>query len=134
MKTSLIATLLIAALGALPAADGHAHNHGEAKEIGSLTIGARTAVVKADGAIVAGGHLLVEIELSPATPAPNAVRIWVGAENGRGSVKAKANPVAGEPGAYSTHLEVPNPLPAGSQVWVALEGATTEKAGLAIKP
>ena len=52
---------------------------------------------------------------------PKAVRFWVGAEDAKGSVKAKAEEEAGN--AWHTHVEVPGPLPAGSKLWVEIEPA-----------
>ena len=57
-----------------------------------------------------------------------AVRFWIGTEDAKGSVKAKAdieNPA--EPNRWHTHAEIPNPLPAGCKLWVEIETDTGEK-------
>lgn len=49
-----------------------------------------------------------------------AVRIWIGVEDARGSMKAKA---AIEDGKWHSHVEIPSPLPEGSRLWVEIEAA-----------
>ena len=53
---------------------------------------------------------------------PKAVRFWVGTEDARGSVKAKAEEETTDN--WHTHTEVPDPLPAGSKFWVEVEPPT----------
>ena len=47
-----------------------------------------------------------------------AVRFWIGAEDAKGSVKAKAEL---EKDNWHTHAEIPSPMPAGSKLWVEVE-------------
>lgn len=80
----------------------------------------------------AGKALDVDLVLTPAAQVPKAVRLWVGTANARGSVKVKAEPEAA--GSYCVGVEVPDPMPAETQVWIAIEAAdgTTSKAGVAL--
>ena len=48
-----------------------------------------------------------------------SVRFWIGTEDAKGSVKAKAEEETTEN--WHSHAEVPNPLPAGSKFWVEVE-------------
>jgi hypothetical protein len=81
---------------------------------------------------VAGKPLDVDLVLTPATSTPKAVRLWVGKADARGSVKVKAEPEAA--GTYCVGVEVPTPIPAEAQVWIAIEAAdgTTSKASVAL--
>ncbi|MCL4743307.1 MAG: hypothetical protein KJZ54_14015 [Phycisphaerales bacterium] len=130
-----------AATPAAPAnADDHGHDHGPGGEhaaptaghggpviaLGEQTIG--TFDVKAtrdEGQIVAGKDAPIDVTVTPvagSTPTAAAVRFWIGTEDGKGSVKAKAdieNPA--EPNRWHTHAEIPNPLPEGSKLWVEIE-------------
>jgi hypothetical protein len=50
---------------------------------------------------------------------PRAVRFWVGVEDARGSVKARAEEETTDN--WHAHAEVPDPLPPGSQFWAEVE-------------
>lgn len=126
-------------------ADDHDHGpgeeHGEHEEdhagpvidLGEQAIGAFGAKVTRDqGEIIAGKDAPVDVIVTPAAGSEAkvaAVRIWVGAEDARGSVKAKAEIENAEhPDHWHVHVEIPSPLPAGSKVWVEIEddaGATS---------
>ncbi|MBC7835351.1 MAG: hypothetical protein H7Y88_09665 [Phycisphaerales bacterium] len=114
-------------------ADGHdAARGGTVIALGEQMIGSFTATATRDeGQIVAGTDAPIDVTISPAagsTAKVIAVRFWIGTEDGKGSVKAKAdieNPA--EPHRWHTHAEIPNPLPPGSRLWVEIEsekGAT----------
>ncbi len=134
--TTLTLTVLLTTGAALSAADDHAgHDHGAhaqgaAAALGSVTLGAHTVAV-ASGAVTPGAELHVDLTVTPVQPAPQAIRVWVGAENGRGSVKAKAE---GTAGAYEAHVEVPATLPAGAQLWISIDaaGGAATRAALAL--
>ena len=53
------------------------------------------------------------------------MRFWVGTEDGKGSVKGRAEEET--PDNWHTHVEVPDPLPAGSKFYAEVEPATGEK-------
>ena len=125
--------------------DGHDHDHGhdQAKkheahsgtviDLGTVTVGAFNLKATRDqGEIVAGKDAPIDVTVT-ATEGSTAkvvgVRFWVGLEDGKGSVKAKAeieNPK--EPNRWHTHAEIPNPIPSGSQLWVEIESDTGDPA------
>ena len=129
MIRSLIPSLILLALagGALAAEAAK-----PAAAPAPIDIGTWKVAVTIPKAAVAGKALDVDLTLTPATPAPKAVRLWVGKADARGSVKVKAEPEAA--GAYCVGVEVPDPIPAEAQVWIAIEGSdgTTSKAGGAL--
>lgn len=128
--TPAILTALLALGAPLSAADEHAghdhaadgaHAHGKAEAVGAVDISVYKVAVSASGAIAAGKEWHVELRLNPDQPAPKAIRVWVGIENGRGSVKAKAEAEKDAKGEYGAHVEVPNPIPADSKLWISIE-------------
>lgn len=95
-------------------------------ELGSATIGAFNAVATRDQAqIVAGKDAPIDVTVTPlagGSAKATAVRFWIGTEDAKGSVKAKAdieNPA--EPNRWHTHAEIPNPIPDGAKLWVEIE-------------
>jgi hypothetical protein len=112
---------------AAPKASGHDHEHeghGHAHVItlGEATSGAYTVKATRDeGEIKAGGDAPIDVTI---TGAPvKAVRFWIGTEDAAASVKARAEVEnAAEPNRWHTHAEIPDPLPAGSKLWVEIEG------------
>jgi hypothetical protein len=97
------------------------HSHGNATQLGEQIAGGFKIKASCDGAILAGKDAPIDVwVLSPdGTPAkPAAVRFWIGTEDAKGSVKAKA---ALEKDNWHTHAEVPSPLPAGSKLWIEVE-------------
>lgn len=128
-------------------ADDHGHEHSPSGEhaapkaghggaviaLGEQTIGTFTAKATRDeGQIVAGKDAPIDVTITPATGATAkavAVRFWIGTQVAKGSVKAKAeieDPT--DPNRWHVHAEIPNPMPAGSKLWVEIEddkGATS---------
>lgn len=121
-------------------ADDHGHDHGPSGEhaapkaghggpviaLGEQTIGSFSAKATRDeGQIVAGKDAPIDVTVTPAAGASAkavAVRFWIGTQDAKGSVKAKAeieNPQ--EPNRWHVHAEIPNPMPAGSKLWVEIE-------------
>lgn len=128
-STALAVALFFTAGASLSAAVGHDHDHGHhghgtMTELGSLVLGPVSVKIAGAGAPVIGQEWHVTVELPAGSAAPKAIRVWVGVESGRGSEKAKARGEADHPGAYEAHVDVPAPLPEGSQLWVSLEPAT----------
>lgn len=116
------------------AADGNGHDHdddhaghgGEVVDLGDTTVGAfEVKATRDEGEITAGGEAPIDVTVTTAADATakiSAVRFWIGTEDAAGSVKARAeveNP--DEPNRWHTHVEVPNPLPADSKLWVEIE-------------
>lgn len=110
--------------------EAHAPGHGgPVIALGEQTIGGFTAVATRDqGDIVAGKDAPIDVTVTPAsgsTAKAVALRFWIGTEDARGSVKARAdieNPA--EPNRWHSHAEIPNPIPAGSKLWVEIESDT----------
>ena len=114
--------------------EGHDHSaesakpghSGEVIELGTNKIGEFTLRASRD-----------KVELKPGGDAPidvwiddgvgkgvTAVRFWIGTEDAKGSIKAKADI---EDGKWHTHLEIPSPMPAGSKLWVEVEESAGKK-------
>lgn len=110
-------TCLILACGLLSAAEPAKAPAAKA----TVDIGAWKAAVVIPAPAAAGKALDVDFTLTPATPKPKTVRLWVGKADARGSVKVKAEAEA--TGDYCVGVEVPDPLPEQSQLWIAIEGA-----------
>jgi hypothetical protein len=111
--------------GVKPKAPTAGHG-GPVIQLGEATIGSfNVKATRDEGAIVAGKDAPIDVTVTPAAGSNAkavAVRFWIGAEDARGSVKAKAdieNPA--EPNRWHTHAEIPNPIPAGSRLWVEIE-------------
>ena len=94
------------------------HAQGEKHKLGRKQIGNYTVSVIIVGEVEAGKHVDFDIKLIDAKSDPKALRVWVGTENASGSKKAE-----GKKGAvtYTGEVDVPNPLPQGSKLWVELE-------------
>ena len=105
---------------------------GEIIHLGNTTIGLFHVMATRDvGLIVAGKDAPIDVTVTP-IPSSNiaaiAVRFWIGTKDGVGSMKAKSeieNPL--EPNRWHTHADVPNPIPAGSKLWVEIESEKGEK-------
>ncbi len=123
-----------------PKADDHGHDHGPNGEhaapkaghggpviaLGEQTIGSFSAKATRDqGQIVAGKDAPIDVTVTPAAGATAkavAVRFWIGTQDAKGSVKAKAEiEDPKDPNRWHVHAEIPNPMPAGSKLWVEIE-------------
>lgn len=102
-----------------------AHNHGEARELGSIKIGDTEVVVALLSKIEAGSQADVDLDFPANAKMPSVIRGWIGVESAEGSRKAKFHK-EGDHGMHG-HCEVPKTIPAGSKVWIELEmdGKTT---------
>lgn len=125
-------------------ADDHGHDHGPSGEhsaskaghgggvidlldTGSNTVGPFT-ISKASrdkGDVVAGKDAAFDVTLAPTLPTgPKvaSVRFWIGTQDAKGSVKAKAEiEDPKDPNRWHVHVEVPNPMPTGSKFWFEIE-------------
>ena len=101
-----------------------ADDHGPTTQLGEQVSGAFTVKASRDGALTAGGEAPIDVWVSSATDKVHAVRFWIGTEDGKGSMKAKAEL---EKDNWHTHAEVPNPIPAQSKLWVEVENEKREK-------
>lgn len=106
--------------------DTGAGHGGAVIQLGTTRIGMfEVEATRDEGEIVAGRDAPIDATVTPAAGSAAkiaAVRFWIGTEDGKGSVKARAdleNPA--EPDRWHTHAEIPNPLPTGSRLWVEIE-------------
>lgn len=103
-----------------PTAAGH---HGTPIELGTATAGEFSLrAARDEGAITPGGDSPIDVWVTGGTTKVVAVRFWIGTEDAKGSIKAKAEiEFPAEPNHWHTHAEVPNPIPSGSKLWVEIE-------------
>ena len=119
--------------------DGHAHGkdnghaHGAVTQLGEQAVGGFTVKASRDGELKPGGDAPIDVWITGGAAKIAAVRFWIGAEDAAGSVKARADL---EKDNWHTHVEVPNPLPAESKLWVEIEaeGGAKTVAGFALRP
>jgi hypothetical protein len=120
--------------------EGHDHDHDHAGHddhgapiaLGLASAGGfEVSASRDEGAFSAGGEAPVDVTITPAEGSAAkvaAVRFWIGTENAAGSMKAKAAiENTAEPNRWHTHVEIPDPIPAGSQLWVEIESDAGEK-------
>ncbi len=112
-------------------ADGDDHGHGPVIELGSVEQGGYTVKASRDGDLKVGGEAPIDVWITGGEPV-SAVRFWIGTQDAAGSLKAKA---AIERDNWHTHAEVPDPMPAGSKLWVEIDSAkgTTVLVGFDLK-
>jgi len=110
---------------AAPASD----HHGAVIELGNATIGAFSVRASRDqGEIKPGSDAPIDVWLTGSSDKVLSVRFWIGTQDAKGSVKAKADiEDPKEPNHWHTHGEVPNPLPPGSKLWVEIETTGGQK-------
>ena len=114
-----------------PSGDGHdhdhggeGHSHGDEHALGTVEIGGVTLTITQDGDVAGGKEASFDIAVTTGT-APTAVRAWIGAEDGAGSVKAKAEK---ESAGFHAHVDAPATLAADAKLWIELELADGTKA------
>lgn len=106
------------------------HEEGEPHDLGAATISGFDVQVTRYGDIAAGAETSVNISVS-GEPQPAAIRVWIGTEDARGSLKARAE-VEGDH--YHAHVEAPDPLPQGAAVWVEVESAEGARQAASFPP
>jgi hypothetical protein len=107
-------------------AQGRADHGGDVVELGTTTVGDFSIRASRDkGPIKPGGDAAIDVWVDGGVgKGVSAVRIWIGTQNAKGSIKAKAEI---EDGKWHTHAEVPDPMPSGSKLWVEIEHNAGEK-------
>lgn len=103
---------------------GDGHDHGATTQLGEQTAGGFTIKASRDGGITPGKDAAVDVWVTGGTSKVTAVRFWIGTQDGKGSVKAKADL---EKDNWHTHAEIPSPLPADSKLWIEIESAKGDK-------
>jgi hypothetical protein len=101
-----------------PTKPNDGHEHGTTTELGEQEAGGFKVKASRDGSVKAGVDAAIDVWVNGGK-AGNAVRFWIGTEDAKGSIKTKAEV---EVDHWHTHAEVPNPLPAGSKLWVEVDG------------
>jgi len=94
------------------------HGHGPTVQLGEQSAGGFTIKASRDGELKPGGDAPIDVRIAGGSAKVIAVRFWIGSQDAKGSVKAKAEI---EKDNWHTHVEVPSPLPEGSALWVELE-------------
>jgi hypothetical protein len=110
------------ATAATQAATAGEHNR---LPLGEATVGSLKLVATMDAPVKASGGGEGAFDVVITGGKPKAVRFWVGTEDAKGSVKAKAEEETTDN--WHTHAEVPTPLPPNSKFWVEVEPPTGEK-------
>lgn len=114
-----------------PAKDDHPA--GERHALGQAVLGAHTLAVFHEGALVPGEEGHIDLDVAAGATLPEVVRGWIGVESGQGSRKARFEKESAT--TLHGHVEVPDPLPAGSSLWLEIDGtAGSVRASVALKP
>ena len=101
-------------------ADEDKHGHaGEKHALGQATVGSYVVNTTQIGDADPGAEAVFEIVVSGGDTSDLAVRLWIGTEDGKGSMKQKAG--SEEAGHYHCHVDVPDSLSQGSKLWVEIE-------------
>ena len=100
--------------------------------VGETTMGGLKLVATMDATIMASGGGEGAFDVVITGGKPKAVRFWVGTEDAKGSVKAKAEEETTDN--WHTHAEVPDPLPPHSKFWVEVEPPTGEPFTVSFDP
>ena len=112
--------------GAKPEPSGTSSHGGEVIELGTSKIGGFDVRASRDkGEIKEGGDAPVDVWINGGVgDGVTAVRFWIGLEDARQSIKARAEI---EKGKWHNHVEVPSPIPSGAKLWVEIEMADTQE-------
>lgn len=100
--------------------DGHdhdGHDHGPTTDLGEQSIDGFVIRVTRDGGVRPGGDVPIDAWITGDAEIA-AVRFWIGTQDARGSVKARAEI---EKDNWHTHAEAPSPLPDDCRIWVEVE-------------
>ena len=91
--------------------------------IGEKTVANLKLVATMDAPVKPGDEGAFDLVITGGKP--KAVRFWIGTEDAKGSVKAKAEEETTDN--WHAHAEVPDPLPPGSKFWAEVEPPAGEK-------
>lgn len=108
-----------------PGASGPGHGGGVI-DLGSVEVGPFNAKATRDvGEVVAGKDAAFDVTIAPKDGAGGkaaAVRFWIGTQDAKGSVRARAEVEdPQDPNRWHAHAEVPSPIPSGSKFWFEIE-------------
>ncbi|GMU23347.1 MAG: hypothetical protein AMXMBFR13_34260 [Phycisphaerae bacterium] len=99
-------------------AGGHEHHAGEKHDLGTTKVGEFEVAASYSGTMTPGEELDIDLAVKGERAKLAAIRAWIGVDDAKGSLKAKAAP---EGEGYHAEVEVPGPLPEGAAVWVEIE-------------
>ena len=89
--------------------------------LGSVQIGGQAFNVISEGSNAAGSTTTYAIKPSAGNAGITSVQAWVGTDAaGTGAVRANGAYDAVD-GDYDCNVAVPNPIPAGAQLWISVE-------------
>jgi ABC-type Zn2+ transport system substrate-binding protein/surface adhesin len=110
-----------------------AHDHGPTTQLGEQTAEGFTIKAARSGEIKPGEHAAIDTWITGGTAKVSTVRVWVGSQDAKGSMKAKADLLKDK---WHADAEVPNPVPAGGKLWVEIETDKAQKVvvGFDLKP
>lgn len=113
-------------------ADDHGHSHGPTVQLGEQQVAGFAVRASRDGAIAGAADAPIDVWITGGSAKVVSVRFWIGTQDAKGSVKAKA---ALEKDNWHTHTELPSPMPAQSKLWVEfeVEGGAKHVAGFELK-
>lgn len=115
------------------AADAGHERHGERVALGDVKVGEHTISVFQLAKIRAGEEADFDLDFPAGKPLPGTVRGWIGVESAVGSLKIKF--AKETESRMHGHPEAPNPIPAGSTLWIEIDGAGgTNKVSVAYQP
>jgi hypothetical protein len=97
--------------------DDDDHHHGPQVALGEQTVGGLVVRAARSGEVTAGAHAVVDAWVTGSAKVVS-VRLWIGTEDAKGSMKAKAEL---EKDNWHSHVEVPSPMPEGSKLWIEVE-------------
>ncbi|MFO1077517.1 MAG: hypothetical protein U1E73_07300 [Planctomycetota bacterium] len=116
--------------------DGHSHadpagasaaqggdHHGTPHALGTVKCGPLELAAAQLGEVKAGGEIAVEVTSTSGAAITTPVRAWIGTADAKGSRKALLSAEARSEGKLHGHVEVPNPLQEGAQLWLETETA-----------
>ena len=106
----------------------HGHEHGNAYDAHSASMkpavptasqkaGAHTVKLASHGGTTPGSEAHIDL-LVEGSPAPDAVRLWIGDASAKGSLKVKADV---SNGVVHVHASAPDPMPKGAAIWVSVQ-------------
>ncbi len=109
---------------------GPGQHDAKSVSLGTVKIGDYEVEAFQQGKVTAGKEATFQLKLK-GPGEPDAIRVWVGIESGRGSAKGKAHKHGDT---IEVHCDTPDPIPQDAQLWIELDTASTKlKGALAYK-
>jgi hypothetical protein len=112
--------------------DGHGHAAGPTVQLGEQQVAGFAVRASRDGTLAGATDSPIDVWITGGTGKVGSVRFWIGTQDAKGSVKAKAEL---EKDNWHTHAEIPSPMPAEGKLWVEfeVEGGAKHVAGFDLK-